>query len=208
MKQALRALAALWLVPGLVLGWLKSQAPLTIQRLTVDPSALAGVPAYTGILSNAGVALWLSCASILLFCARRQRFLWLPGMLSLMLGMDDGLMLHEELVPLWLGLSDRVVQPGLYMVYAALLGLTVRQLRPWLKEPQFLILLAASACLGASISVDMVIESNWLSARHPLMLDESYAMWLEDGLKLLGIVAWWGYWTGFCARRMDDQSKL
>ena len=204
MTQGLKTLVALWLAPVLALFWLKGQGTLTIQRLTVDPSALAGAPAYTGLFSNAGVALWLSCASILLFCARRHRFLWMPGLLSLLLGLDDGLMLHEELIPQWLGLSDRVVQPGLYMVYAALLGLSLRPMRPWMKEPQFLILLAAMLCLGASIGVDLMIESQWLSARHPLMLDHGYAMWLEDGLKLLGIVAWWGYWTGFCARRQED----
>jgi len=204
MTQALKALAALWILPLLVLFWLKGQGTLTIQRLTVDPSALAGVPAYTGILSNLGVVLWFSCASILLFSARNRRFLLLPGLLTLVLGLDDGLMLHEELLPHWLGVSDRVVQPGFYAIYAALLGFTMRKLRPWMKEPQVLILLAASLCLGASVSVDMVIESNLLSPRHPLMLDEGYAMWLEDGLKLLGIVAWWGYWTGFCARCWDD----
>lgn len=199
MSQALRTLAALWIVPVLVLAWLKNQGTLTIQRLTVDPSALAGVPPYTGLLSNAGVVLWFSTASVLLFLAasRREWVLGLPGFLSLLLGLDDGLMLHEDLVPHWLGLDDRVVQPGLYILYASLLGLTMRALRPWLRQPEMLLLLAAILCLGSSVSLDMVKESGLLSERSPLRLDEGYAMWLEDGLKLLGIVAWWGYWLQF-----------
>lgn len=206
--SSFKTLVALWIVPMVVLLWLKDQGTLTIQRLTVDPAALAGVPPYTGLLSNTGVMLWFSTASVLLFlsltCSGLRRLLILPGLLSLLLGLDDGLMLHEELLPLWLRIDDRVVQPGLYVLYAALLGMTMRALRPWLREPEFVILLAAVFCLGASASVDMVKESHLLSERNPLMLDEGYAMWLEDGLKLLGIVAWWGYWSGFCSRRLKQ----
>lgn len=208
MRQACLRLAALWFVPVLVLLWLKGQGSLTIQRLTVDPSALAGAPAYSGLLSNLGVYLWLSTASILLFGAwckpERRSLLLLPGCLSLLLGLDDGLMLHEELLPAFLHLDDRVVQPGLYALYAGLLGLIMRKLRPWMGEAGFLILLASVACLGSSVTVDMLKESNLLSPRDPLILDEGYAMWLEDGLKLLGIVAWWGYWTRFCGERLKD----
>lgn len=201
MRQACLRLAALWFLPLLILLWLKGQGTLTIQRLTVDPSALAGVPAYTGILSNLGVYLWLSTASILLFGAwvkaESRSLMLLPGCLSLLLGLDDGLMLHEELFPAFLHLDDRVVQPGLYTLYALALGLLMGQLRPRMAEPGFLILLGSVLCLGSSVTLDMLKESNWLSPRHPLMLDEGLSMWLEDGLKLLGIVAWWGYWTDF-----------
>lgn len=208
MRRACQRLAILWCLPVLVLLWLRGQSSLTIQRLTVDPSALAGAPAYSGLLSNLGVYLWLSTASILLFgaCwkAERRSLLLLPGCLSLLLGLDDGLMLHEELLPAFLQVDNRVVQPGLYALYAGLLGLTMRGLRPWMSQAGFLILLASVACLGSSVTVDMLKESHLLSPRHPLVLNEGYAMWLEDGLKLLGVVAWWGYWTQFCGERLQD----
>lgn len=197
----MKKLALLWTLPLLVLLWLKGQGTLTIQRLTVDPSALAGVPPYTGLLSNLGVVLWFSTASILLFVAWSQpplrKTLLLPGLLSLVLGLDDGLMLHEELLPNLAGVHYTVMQPALYALYAALLGLSLRGIRAHLRD---LVLLAAIFCLGGSVAVDMLQESHLLSERNPLVLDEGLAMWLEDGLKLLGIVAWWGFWTSLGAR--------
>ena len=204
MLRACKQLACLWVAPVLVLIWLRGQSLLIIQRLTVDLPALAGLPGWAGLLSHVGGGLWLSCASVLIFNARVRRWLWLPGLLSLILGLDDGLMLHEELLPQVLRMDHRVVQPALYALYAGLLGLTLRRLRPWMREPGFLVLLAACLCLGASVSLDMAVESNLLPTRHPLLLDEGFAMWLEDGLKLLGIVAWWGYWTSFCTRCTDS----
>ena len=197
----MRRLILLWAVPLLVLTWLKGQGTLTIQRLTVDPSALAGAPPYTGLLSNFGVVIWFCTAAVLLFVAWSQPplrgRLLLPGLLSLVLGLDDGLMLHEELLPNLAGVHYTVMQPALYALYAALLGLSLRGIRGYLLDP---VLLAAIFCLGGSVAVDMLLESHLLSDRNPLVLDEGLAMWLEDGLKLLGIVAWGGYWTGLSAR--------
>ncbi|MBX3171218.1 MAG: hypothetical protein KF760_27665 [Candidatus Eremiobacteraeota bacterium] len=200
----MKKLAVLWALPLLVLLWLKGQGSLTIQRLTVDPSALAGVPPWTGLLSNAGVLLWFSSATVLLFVARTRpgarRVVLLPGLLSLVLGLDDGLMLHEELLPSLAGVHYTVMQPALYILYAALLGLSLRGLRSQLRGDSCVVLLAAIFCLGGSVAVDMLLDSHLLSERNSLVLDEGLAMWLEDGLKLLGIVAWWGYWTDLSAR--------
>lgn len=208
MLQACRLLGVLWILPLLVLYWLKSQGELIIKRWTVEPVALAGLPPHTGFLSNLGVVLWFSTASVLIFLSFRsvslRRACLIPGVFSLWLGLDDGMMLHEELLPHSLGISSSVVQPALYALYAASLGLTLRTLRPWLREPAFLVLLAASFCLGASVSLDMIRESHWLSPRSRLVIDEGFAIWLEEGLKLLGIVAWWGYWLGFAGRRCRE----
>lgn len=202
-------LLRLWLVPVVILLWLRGQGPLLIQRLTVDVTALCGVPSYTGLLSNAGVALWLSGAAILFFAAgrvprQRRQALLLPALLSLMLGLDDALMLHEELVPQWTGLDDRVVQPGLYCCYAAMLLGCLPYHRQRMAQPLFLVFLAALACLGGSVAVDVLKDSKLLSPRSPLMLDEGFAMWLEDGLKLLGIVAWTGYWVAVAGQTLDE----
>lgn len=195
MSRALMGLAALWSLPLLVLVWLKGQGPLMIQRLTVDVAALAGIPPYAGLISNLGVMLWLVTGWVLLFTAsltssNRRQWFW-PGLLSLMLGLDDGLMLHEEVVPRLLHLNDRVVQPGLYVVYLGILAVSLRKLN---RAPSLLILGAALACLGASMALDLLHESDLLDPRHLLRTDPAFAMWLEDGLKWLGIVAWAGYW--------------
>lgn len=195
MSRALAMLAALWAFPLLVLLWLKGQEPLMIQRLTVDVAALAGMPPYAGLISNLGVALWLVTGWVLLFTSslttsNRRQWLW-PGLLSLLLGMDDGLMLHEEVLPKLLHLDDRVVQPALYIVYLALLSLGLRRLK---RTPDLVILGAALGCLAASMALDLAKESDLLGPRHILHTDAAFAMWLEDGFKWLGIVAWAGYW--------------
>ena len=202
MTGALRYLLLLWWVPALVLLWLKGQSVLMIQRLTVDLTASGGVPPYTGMLSNLGIALWLITGSLLVFSAyhtegeeRGERpTLWIVGLLSLWLGLDDGLMFHEDVIPGLLGVDDRLIQPVLYSLYAGVLAWGLRYHRPRMKEAHFLVFLAALGCLGGSVGLDLLKDGHWIPARHPLMLDEGLFMWWEDGLKLMGIVAWSGYW--------------
>jgi hypothetical protein len=174
--------------------------------------ALCGVPPYTGLLSNAGVALWLCTSAVLAFAGSRltdprQRLgLYLPAGLSLLLGLDDGLMLHESLLPAWLGLDDRIVQPGLYCLYASLLLASLRW--PLRGRDHRILFLAALACLGCSVLLDVLIESHLLPARNPLVLQPGLLMWLEDGLKLLGIVAWSGLWAREAHHRLSTPEGI
>ena len=211
--SSLRFLAALWAAPLVLLWWASGRTTEATQHLFVEPAALCGVAPDAGLLSNLGVALWIATAAVLLFAADLVRpfpsrgLLW-PGALSLMLGLDDGLMLHEALLPHWLGVSDQVVQPALYALYGALLLLCLRE-HNRAKRRQgapFLVLWAAALCLGSSVAIDVVVESGWLNERHRLMLDEAYELWWEDGLKLLGITAWAGYWISFA--RISVRQKV
>ena len=204
MGSSLRFLAALWAAPLLLLWWASGRNTEATQHLFVEPAALCGVAPDAGLLSNLGVGLWLGCAATLLFAADAVRpapcrsLLW-PGLLSLLLGVDDGLMLHEALLPWWLGVSDRVVQPALYVLYGLLLLITIRSSGPERRQAPRLVLWASVLCLGASVGLDVMVESGWVVERHRLMLDEGFQIWWEDGLKLLGIAAWCGYWVS-CAR--------
>lgn len=81
----------------------------SVWELAKDPTEVAGVPPYTGMLSSWGVLLWVMTAAICLFCAvllKRHHasnvsfgFLAASGVLSLCLGIDDLYMLHELLLP-------------------------------------------------------------------------------------------------------------
>jgi hypothetical protein len=206
MIRPLLVLLAVWTLPIFFLGWLRGQSLLLIQRLTVDVAALTGAPPYLGLLSNFGVALWLITGWLLIFVgwtlAERPRdFFWI-GVLSLWLGLDDGLMLHEAVIPGWLGISDRVVQPALYATYLAILwkGLRSHSMDRW-----SLILAASLSTLATSLLIDVLKESEWLDPRHPLHLQPAFAMWCEDGLKWLGILAWSAYWQIQAYRRLHSK---
>lgn len=194
-QRALGLLGLVWMVPLVCLLWLSGQPQITIQRLTVDMPTLAGVPPHTSLISNSGVVLWLVTGWVLLLvclnCKPARARLFVPALFTLLLGIDDGLMLHESLLPSLLRADSHVVQPALYACYLVFLGISLRQqrLHAW-----SLLLAAGLVCLGGSLFLDVLQESDWLPGHHRLHQDAGFAMLLEDGLKWLGIIAWATYW--------------
>ena len=79
---------------------------IPVGRLTRDPSALSGAPVYTGFLSFIGIIFWSATAAICLFSAkllsrqpdsiRIKRFLFVSGLLTLVLVLDDAFLLHDD----------------------------------------------------------------------------------------------------------------
>ena len=86
--------------------------------LTRNPTAIAGALPYTGFLSQIGNCFWSATAAICLFGAKVvsrhpdslkiKRFLFVSGLLTLLLGLDDIFLLHEEFFP-WLGVPEVLV---------------------------------------------------------------------------------------------------
>jgi len=80
-----------------------------IWKLAKDPSEVIGFPPYIGMLSNWSVILWVVAATICLFSAvllKQQKasnstflFIAVSGGLSLLLGIDDLYLLHDQLFP-------------------------------------------------------------------------------------------------------------
>lgn len=78
-----------------------------------DPATHSGTHPLVGALSNLGVLLWWTSASIWLFTAALLRgredrrfacqFALVSGMLTAYLGLDDLYLLHDELLPDYLG---------------------------------------------------------------------------------------------------------
>jgi len=78
-----------------------------IWKLAKDPSEVIGFPPYIGMLSNWSVILWVVAATICLFSAvllKQQKasnstflFIAVSGGLSLLLGIDDLYLLHDQL---------------------------------------------------------------------------------------------------------------
>lgn len=80
-----------------------------------DPSAVANISPFVGVVSNLGVFLWSSTATLCLFSwlvlsqqfpkSEFTHFYFWSGVLSLMLFFDDLFLLHENVLPNQLGIS-------------------------------------------------------------------------------------------------------
>lgn len=170
-------------------GSLLSERPIT--DFTRDLAAIAGVPPWLGLLSQAGNILWWASASIatlgaIQLAGSRQvaarHFLWLFAGLTLLLATDDTFMVHERLAPRFLGLHEELVLVGLY---GALLGfMLIRYRTVWQQTGRTLMGLALAG-FALSVAIDMLPED---------FLPLHYLF--EDGSKIVGISCW----LGFCVQ--------
>lgn len=207
------ALACAWALPVGFLAWLYFQDLVTIERQVVDLPALIGIPGTSGMVSGVGIALWYVAGSVCWFAAglqhdREKRVgLRLIGTLSVWLGLDDEFMLHEEVLPQLFGLSPSVMQPLLYCLYGLLLLGCLRRLPELWHSEENRTFFASLFCLGASIAVDVLKDSGRFPPRSRMALDEGFAMWVEESLKLLGIVAWTLFWWRWSASSLSKSGS-
>lgn len=195
------ALAALYLPPATLLvliALVSLQTGIHVSYFTRDPTAILQASPFVGVLSNIGVLLWCAAAAICFFCAALLRcpgvrqevpvFFLASGLLTLLLLVDDLFRLHDFILPTY----GHIGQEAFYAGYSVLAGLYLVRFRDLLLKTKCLILATALGALGLSVMVDVLPET--LLPWHFLV---------EDGLKLLGIVGWAGYWvgTGFQAVR-------
>jgi hypothetical protein len=166
-----------------------------------DPFAVVNTGPWLGLFSNIGIFLWWMAGVVAVFTglllrlAPRQgtksAFLLSWGTLTAILALDDFFMIHEWVVPTYLPLSDDFMF-GVYFVVALFLLVIFRD--EIIASP-FPIFLFALACFALSIVIDLIgpfRPVDWgLSAR--LVWNLEYVV--EDGLKLIGIVAWLHYFA-------------
>ncbi|MFN3492057.1 MAG: hypothetical protein ACK40V_07545 [Anaerolineales bacterium] len=104
-----------------------------IWKLAKDPAQTIGFPPYIGLLSNWGALLWMSAAAICLFASlvmknhqatfRTYRFLFVSGVLSFLLAIDDIFLLHDEVLPRLLNMPEfffyllYIIIFGSYLIY-------------------------------------------------------------------------------------------
>lgn len=146
-----------------------------------DANAIAGNPFYYGILESLTAALMISSGSIILFTAVTEKwassksfmFSLSMGLLTVILGFDDLLMLHESvwLIHWWLK------EAHVYLVYAALLAFSVAYCwRPFLSTPFPVLVIALSALAIAGVE-DML----------------EFGFGIEDYLEIMGFSFWFSY---------------
>lgn len=157
-----------------------------IHHLTPDVTSIVGAPAYTGFISQVGMLFWAGAAAVCLFSAAAvsrhagglplRRFYRVSGALTLVLALDDLFMLHEGFFP-GVGVPEKAVLAS----YAAFVLFYLVRFGRVILGTEYLLLGTAFAFFGASVVLDLLNPAGI----NPYLL--------EDGTKLVGIVAWLAY---------------
>lgn len=186
---ALVAFAAL----GVRLEWFRAG------ELMMDPAALSGKPVYFGSFATLGCFAWFGTVVVCILGAmmvgsgdegRRRRMFLGFGALSLLLMIDDWLLLHEHVFPRHFGI-DEAVPFGVYGMMLALLLAIYR--RPLLAIAEWPLLVGALGFFALSMVADLLGPSG---ASPPQWL-----LLIEDGAKLMGISAWMGFFFAAVLRQ-------
>ncbi len=158
-----------------------SSSGFEIIEILRDPAQQSGQSSFLGFLSNVGVWLWVSSAAICFFSTltyksvangRHKELLFLVGMLSMILAIDDFFMIH-----------DRYVNQNIcYLTYAVIAGsLLVRHYKEIIEIDGFSFLLAG-LLLALSILTDLI--QGYIPLRY------AYTQVLEEGFKFVGAATW------------------
>ncbi|CAH1002231.1 hypothetical protein LEM8419_03149 [Neolewinella maritima] len=161
---------------------------IPFEELFRDALVVAEAPEYYGAMSQIGLFLWwvtMGALGVLVVvqAPRRSplRKLVPPALAAtLILAIDDAFMLHEAYPTLGFGI------PSTIAVYGGAIG--VYLLKHWvliLRSP-FPLLLLSLAFLGSSMAFDEI-------PKRELLLPKEAVFFIEDGLKLAGIVFWSAY---------------
>jgi hypothetical protein len=197
----------IWSVLCVVLGGVVAAKMYYLIPLSVlmgDPAGVTGRPFYLGFVSNVGVVLWASTASIFLFAFglhRRhgeeewRRFLLSSGLIVALLGLDDLFMLHDGVFRDYLSIPQPLVMAG----YVLLLLLYLTRFASLLLRTAYPILIAALGLLGISLALDQIHDLLGTALAGRLL-------W-EDGSKLLGIGAWLSYAIHTSASLLTEASQ-
>ena len=159
--------------------------PLDI--FTKDPTAIMNAPFYIGAFSNIGIMLWSGAAVLCFFTAfsiSRQRhlkeefkFLIVSALITLMLAVDDMFLVHEEVFPYYFNLNANAV----IITYINIFIIYIILFRARILQSEFIALGLAFFCLGLSTVIDLL----------PLPIEKD--TFLEDAIKLFGVVSWFIY---------------
>ena len=177
-------LVAVWTLGLIALAAALGQGVIRHETLLLDPVATGGLPWYTGLISQLGAVVWCIAACAAAFGAAvshlegRVGAFWFllgaTGVGTLML-VDDLFLLHSNVLPRLLGMSKTMV----LATYALLILLWLARSLSEIARTRVHLLVATGGALGMSVVADQL----------------GLALWMEDGPKMLGILAWATYLT-------------
>ena len=175
----------------LIAAWLQSEVRLSV--LFRDVFVAASVESYYGLFSNLGIFLWSATAAILLFSGtvllnvnrshKYSKFLLSFGSLTLLLVIDDFLMLHEKVFPYYLKISEKIT----FLAYGIIVLFLLLKFRDIIFSNHLRIFIIAISFLFLSITIDQMLPTNSFIFQQ----DDTY--FFEDSLKLIGIISWCFY---------------
>ena len=160
-------------------------------QLTRDPISLAGLNPLFGIVSNVGVLLWCVATTASFFAAallskgnaaQGAKFLFVSGVLSFFLMVDDFFVIHESLRD-YFGIPEEAVYV-FYLIYLIFYFIAFRKL---ILNKNAALLVLALGFLGASATIDIFQKL--------IRYEIPGYFFVEDGLKLIGIASWAGYFV-------------
>jgi len=191
LRACLRAWGFIVVMAGLpiaAVGVLHYWKGTPVADFTRDPIAVGGLPFYTGFFSQLGFFFWGIAVGVCILGARLagqglsaedgprptlRPLLVATGALTALLGMDDGLLLHEKVFPKY-GIPDQGVLAAYALFMAAYLVVFARTFLGL----RYLLLVTALLAFAISAGIDVLIPHK----ASPILL--------EDSAKLVGIVAW------------------
>lgn len=176
------------LLTGLVI-LLNLWKEIPIDQLLRDPVAALGVPFYTGFFSQIGIFFWSGTAAVCIFCAKLiskkpetlkiRRFFIFSGLLTLLLGLDDIFLPHEEVFPYYLGVPEK----GVFLVYGGLVGYFLIKFHLLILKTAYVLLVMALLFFGLSMVIDVAL----------FQFSGAVQLLIEDHAKIIGIASWFFY---------------
>jgi len=177
--------------------FLHSWKGIPIRSLTRDITYNLDAPLYIGFLSQLSILLWSAAAAICLFGSkvlpresdgrRTKQFLFVSGLLTVILCLDDAFLLHEDFFPRF-----GIPEEAMFGLYAVLVLFFLFRYYALILTTEYLLLGMAIAFFGFSVIVDLL---------RPQGINRYF---LEDGAKLIGIITWLVYFFrvgAFTSRR-------
>jgi hypothetical protein len=170
---------------------------IDIEKFTADPITTFGSHPLVGVVSNLGVILWCTAASVCLFSylilrnklqGKSASFLLWSGLLTAMLLFDDLFMFHDYLAIAHLNMGQTTV----YIIYLILALTWFIYFFDEIRSNDFMIFLLAGLFLGLSVLGDFILPQ------------EGIAYMFEDASKFFGIVTWTIFFIRACRYRFNQ----
>ena len=150
-----------------------------------DLAQTCGYPIGVGLISNLGILIWSASASITLFSSLsgliekkdHSNFIFLGGILTSLLCLDDFFLLH-----------DRYIGPDFLYITYSIFGIYILiKFRKLIIDIDFIAFITAVILLALSIIFDTFFQSLFPNNYINIQL-------FEEGFKFIGIICWMNFW--------------
>ncbi|AFZ12518.1 hypothetical protein Cri9333_1628 [Crinalium epipsammum PCC 9333] len=182
-------------IPVVVLLVIIFFSKIPFEILAADPLSITKSPFYYGAISNIGVLFWCSTASVCFFCfaiffnkkikKEFSQFFLFSGSLTSLLLLDDLFLLHEEVFPKYLNVSEKCVA----VIYGIIALLYLIKFRKTILKTEFILLILAFIFFGLSLIIDNIGIITYFFKKAHLLISI---------FKLLGIITWFSYFSRTC----------